>query len=69
MRGKRTKVEELTECKTKLASGGGRPLPGKMSELSGDLRDMTREPHEKAASEETSLRRGPMGGKQAPTQG
>ena len=69
MRGKRTKVEELTRCKTKLASGEGRPLSRKTSELSSDLRYMTREYIETAASEETGLRRGPIGGKQAPTQG
>ena len=36
MRGKRTKVEELTCYETDLASGGGRPLPRKMSESSGE---------------------------------
>ena len=69
MRGKRTKVEELTERKTNLASGGGRPLPRKTSELSSDSRDITRKPCKTAVSEETGLRRGPIGEKQAPTQG
>jgi len=69
MRGKRTKVEELTGCKTKLASGGGRSLPRKMKELRSDFWDMTRESRETMASEETSLRRGPIGGKQALSQG
>ena len=36
MRGKRTKVEELTCYETDLALGGGRPLLRKMSEPSGE---------------------------------